>query len=122
MFTGLRPGDYRVVLKNRKGFARLALQCGAPLVPVISFGETEVFDQVGQPDGSRLHRVQEFIRGLVGIAPVIPLGRGLLQESFGLIPRQRPITCLGKIYSSCLIEIKFWLFTNFTITYSFYSG
>lgn len=90
-----RPKQYKLILKNRKGFVRLAMESGAPLVPVISFGETEIFDQIGDSK-SGIRAIQEFFRKFITIAPIIPLGRGLFQNSFGIIPRQKPITCLGK--------------------------
>lgn len=34
---------YRLVLKNRHGFVRIALETGAALVPAISFGENDAF-------------------------------------------------------------------------------
>ena len=40
-----RPGSYRLTLRNRKGFVRKALQHGADLVPVFSFGENELYRQ-----------------------------------------------------------------------------
>ena len=40
------PGKHMLTLKYRKGFARIALETGAQLVPVYSFGETELFEQV----------------------------------------------------------------------------
>lgn len=88
-----KPGCYRVVLKKRKGFVRLALKNGAPLVPVLAFGETDLFDQV---EGPRLRRVQEALRRWVGLAPVIPIGRGFFQYSFGLMPRRRKVTTVGE--------------------------
>ncbi len=41
------PDTYKFVLKNRKGFVRIALKTGASLVPAISFGENNTFDLNG---------------------------------------------------------------------------
>ena len=38
-------GKYRYVLKNRKGYARIALETGTSLVPVINFGENETLSK-----------------------------------------------------------------------------
>lgn len=38
------PNVYKFVLKNRKGFVRIALKAGASLVPAISFGENDTFE------------------------------------------------------------------------------
>ena len=46
-----RPGSYRITLLDRKGFVRKALQFGADLVPVYSFGENEIFNQKPNPSG-----------------------------------------------------------------------
>jgi len=83
-----KPGQYRIILNKRKGFIKLALKNGTPLVPVLSFGETDTFDQI---EGSMLRKIQEFIRKYAGIAPVVPVGRGFFQYSFGLVPRRKPI-------------------------------
>ncbi|XP_046625663.1 2-acylglycerol O-acyltransferase 1-like isoform X2 [Neodiprion virginianus] len=87
-----KPGTYRVILKRRKGFVRIALKHGAPLVPVFSFGETDLYSQVDNPEGSLLRYLQEMLRKFTGIAPVLPIGRGLFQYSFGIVPRRRPVT------------------------------
>ncbi|XP_018568260.1 2-acylglycerol O-acyltransferase 2-like [Anoplophora glabripennis] len=83
-----KPGNYRVILKNRKGFVKLALKNGSPLVPMLSFGETDLFDQF---DGPRLRSVQEAVRKRLGLAPVALIGRGFFQYSFGFIPRRRKV-------------------------------
>lgn len=88
-----KPGSYRVVVKKRKGFVRLALKNGAPLVPVLAFGETDLFDQI---EGPRLKKVQEALRKWLKVAPVIPIGRGFFQYSFGLLPRRRKVTTVGE--------------------------
>ncbi|XP_030752581.1 2-acylglycerol O-acyltransferase 1-like [Sitophilus oryzae] len=89
-----KPGQYRIILKQRRGFIKLALRNGAPLVPVLSFGETDTFDQV---EGSTLRKIQETLRKMIGIAPVVPVGRGFFQYSFGLVPRRkRIVVVVGK--------------------------
>lgn len=48
----------RQVLNKRKGFIKLALQTGAQLVPVLAFGETDLFE-ISQPTpGSLMHKIQ----------------------------------------------------------------
>lgn len=77
------------MLKDRKGFAKLAIQTGASLVPVFSFGENDIFDQ---PENPKVQRFQNFIKTWIGITPPIINGSGFLQNSYGLIPRRCPIT------------------------------
>lgn len=65
-------------------------------MPVFSFGEVDVFDQLQNDSNSRLRKFQEFIKRWTGVAPIIFIGRGLFQYSFGIIPRRSPIfTVIG---------------------------
>lgn len=87
-----QPRKYRILVRRRKGFVKIALRHGTPLVPVFSFGETDIYDQVYGSEGSTLKKVQHFIRKKIGIAPIILRGRGFFQYSFGIIAQRRPIT------------------------------
>ncbi|KAM5179988.1 2-acylglycerol O-acyltransferase 2 [Mantella aurantiaca] len=92
-----RPGAFTLLLKNRKGFVRLAIQHGASLVPVFSFGENELFDQVDNPKGSFVRMLQEKLQKIMGVALPLFHARGVFQYSFGLMPYRRPIhTIVGK--------------------------
>jgi hypothetical protein len=93
----VQPGKYKFVVKNRKGFVKVALRNGSPLVPVISFGKIDVLDQIEIPG---LRKYQEFFRKYLGFVPVIFNGRGFFQYSFDVIPRRKPITTVGKIVIS----------------------
>ncbi|KAF5299237.1 hypothetical protein FQA39_LY02410 [Lamprigera yunnana] len=92
-----KPGHYNVVLKKRKGFIRIALKNGAPLVPVFSFGEIDVYNQISNPKGSVVRRVQEWVKDLTGVAFAMPMGRGFLQYSFGIVPLRKPISTIGNL-------------------------
>lgn len=87
-----RPGIYKLVLRKRKGFCRIAIQTGASIVPVFSFNEVEVFDQPSNEPGTKIRKFQDFFKKWTGVAPAIFIGRGFLQYSYGLIPRRHPIT------------------------------
>ena len=87
----MRPGDYKIVLKKRKGFVKLALKNGASLVPMFSFGELDLFDQPPNHPGTKLRRWQEFVKSVTGIAPTKFIGRGFFQYSYGGIPRRKPL-------------------------------
>nr|XP_054097887.1 2-acylglycerol O-acyltransferase 2 isoform X5 [Callithrix jacchus] len=87
-----RPGSFTLLLQNRKGFVRLALTHGAPLVPIFSFGENDLFDQVPNSSDSWLRCVQNRLQKIMGISLPLFHGRGVFQYSFGLIPYRRPVT------------------------------
>ncbi|GMH68303.1 hypothetical protein TrRE_jg5716 [Triparma retinervis] len=55
------PGTFKVHIKRRKGFCRVALQAGAALVPVVGFGENELYhtlDNGGGGMGGGLYKAQ----------------------------------------------------------------
>ncbi|XP_068918475.1 acyl-CoA wax alcohol acyltransferase 2 [Petaurus breviceps papuanus] len=87
-----RPGFSTLVLKNRKGFVRMALQHGVPLVPSYSFGENEIYDQHIFTPGGWVNRFQKWFQSLVHIYPCAFYGRGFTENSRGLLPYNRPIT------------------------------
>ncbi|XP_071233952.1 2-acylglycerol O-acyltransferase 2-A-like isoform X2 [Salvelinus alpinus] len=92
-----RPGALTLQILHRKGFIKLALKHGAQLVPVFSFGENELFDQMTNPAGSPLRWLQDHLQRLMGVALPMFTGRGVFQYSFGLLPYREPIhTVVGR--------------------------
>ncbi|XP_074863888.1 diacylglycerol O-acyltransferase 2-like [Carettochelys insculpta] len=88
-----QPGLTTLILKNRKGFVRMALQHGAHLVPAFSFGENDLFRQVVFEEGSWMRGIQKRFQKLVGFAPCFFYGRGLTSiHSRGFLPYPKPIT------------------------------
>ncbi|XP_013887405.1 2-acylglycerol O-acyltransferase 3b isoform X2 [Austrofundulus limnaeus] len=81
------PGVNTVVMKQRKGFVRTALEFGADLVPVYSFGENELFQQVVFSEGSLGRRLQDLFKKITGFAPCLFVG-----ERFVLLPYRTPVT------------------------------
>uniref|UniRef100_A0A4W4FUQ6 Acyltransferase n=1 Tax=Electrophorus electricus TaxID=8005 RepID=A0A4W4FUQ6_ELEEL len=92
------PGQNCVTLKNRKGFVKLALQKGADLVPVYSFGENEAYHQVIFEEGSWRRYLQRKLQKLLGFAPCLFHGCGFFSsESWGMVPYCKPInTVVGE--------------------------
>ncbi|XP_062311136.1 2-acylglycerol O-acyltransferase 2-A isoform X5 [Osmerus eperlanus] len=90
-----RPGALRLQIRNRKGFIKLALKHGAQLVPVFSFGENELFDQMPNPAGSPLRHLQEWLQGIMGVALPLFHARGVFQYNYGLMPYRQPIHTLA---------------------------
>ncbi|XP_017597274.1 PREDICTED: diacylglycerol O-acyltransferase 2-like [Corvus brachyrhynchos] len=88
-----RPGVTTLILKNRKGFVRMALRHGAFLVPSFSFGENDLFRQVVFEEGSWMRSIQRRFQKIMGFAPCLFYGRGLTSgRSHGFLPFSRPIT------------------------------
>ncbi|CAL1573942.1 unnamed protein product [Knipowitschia caucasica] len=91
------PGSFNVLLAKKKGFIKMAMEQGAHLVPIFSFGENEVFEQVDNSRGTWLRWTQERLQGIMGISLPLFHARGIFQYSFGLMPYRKPIhTVVGR--------------------------
>lgn len=82
------PGVMDLTLKDRYGFVKLALEEGASLIPIISFGENEIYDQVDNPKGSTLRWIQDTMQRVLGFSVPLVRGRGVFTYSFGLLPHR----------------------------------
>jgi 2-acylglycerol O-acyltransferase 2 len=86
-----QPGHLRLILNGRKGFVKMALRTGADLVPVIGFGENDLYDQLSPKMHPMVHKVQMiFLKVFKFTVPALH-GRGLLNYDVGLMPYRRPV-------------------------------
>ncbi|GAA5866383.1 hypothetical protein JCM5296_006695 [Sporobolomyces johnsonii] len=85
------PGTADLTLKRRKGFIKLAIRQGADLVPVFSFGENDIFQQLANERGTRLYKLQKRFQAMFGFTLPIFFGRGLFNYNMGLMPYRHPI-------------------------------
>ncbi|KAK4318728.1 hypothetical protein Pmani_010300 [Petrolisthes manimaculis] len=85
------PALVTLHLNKRKGFCKMALRHGASLIPMYSFGENEIYEQVNNPPGSLVRTIQDTLQRVIGLAPCLFVGRGVFQYSFGIVPYRKPI-------------------------------
>jgi 2-acylglycerol O-acyltransferase 2 len=86
-----QPGTMRLILDERKGFVKLAIRLGADLVPVLSFGENDLYEQLDPKTYPRVAAFQKMLlKWLKFTIPMIQ-GRGVLNYDVGLMPHRRPI-------------------------------
>ncbi|KAI8889318.1 diacylglycerol acyltransferase [Backusella circina FSU 941] len=91
-----RPGIADLTLKKRLGFIKMAIRTQSDLVPTFSFGENELYQQVGNDEGSWLWKVQKKLQKRVGFTLPLFHARGLFNYDVGLIPyRHQVATVVG---------------------------
>ncbi|KAI5868312.1 DAGAT-domain-containing protein [Durotheca rogersii] len=86
-----QPGQLRLVLKERKGFVRIAIRTGADLVPVLAFGENNLYDQLRAKEHPFVHDLQMFILKVWKFTLPFLHGRGIFNYDVGLMPYRRPL-------------------------------
>ena len=85
-FKYMKKGTMDLVLSKRKGFAKLALQTGSSLLPVIGFGENELFERITHPVFEPVHKL---LYTVLRMAAPLFVGRFFLP-----IPRRVPLIAL----------------------------
>ncbi|KAK6528882.1 diacylglycerol O-acyltransferase 1 [Orbilia ellipsospora] len=90
-----KPGT--LTLKMRKGFLRVAVRTGASVVPVLSFGENDLFDQHIPEKTSWVHKFQILIKKVFGFTIPLFHARGIFNYDVGLVPYRTPVnTVVGR--------------------------
>lgn len=85
------PGTNDLTLKRRMGFLKLAIRSGADLVPVFSFGENDIFEQLANKRGTRVYGLQKQFQAVFGFTIPLFSGRGIFNYNFGILPYRHPI-------------------------------
>lgn len=88
------PKQLKLVLKRRKGFVKLAIRNGADLVPVLGFGENELYDQFQADTHPRIHKLQLLAKRYLGFTVPLFHARGVFNYDVGLLPYRRPLNIL----------------------------
>jgi 1-acyl-sn-glycerol-3-phosphate acyltransferase len=70
-----RGQKYRLLWKERLGFARLAIESGYPIVPFAAVGVEEMFDIVADSQTPGFAQISDLMQRLVGM-PLPPIARG----------------------------------------------
>ena len=86
-----KPNANDLLLFKRKGFIKIALQEGTPLVPVYGFGENNVYNVADIAKAPGVQRLLELFKRYAGFAIPLVRGRGFFNFSFGILPHRRPI-------------------------------
>ncbi|KAF7309536.1 Diacylglycerol o-acyltransferase [Mycena indigotica] len=85
------PGTADLTLRRRLGFIKLAIRHGADLVPVFSFGENDIYEQMPNEPGTTIYKLQQKFKSVFGFTLPLFHGRGLLNYNLGLMPYRRQI-------------------------------
>ncbi|KAF4610836.1 hypothetical protein D9613_007188 [Agrocybe pediades] len=91
------PGTADLTLRKRLGFIKIAIQHGADLVPVFSFGENDIYQQMPNEKGTTVYALQRKFQSIFGFTLPLFHGRGLLNYNLGLMPyRRRIVAVIGR--------------------------
>lgn len=85
------PHSLRLVLNSRKGFVKLAIRQGADLVPVLAFGENDLYDQIDSEEHPWIHKTQMLVKKMAGFTVPLFHARGIFNYDVGMMPYRRAV-------------------------------
>ncbi|TGZ79404.1 DAGAT-domain-containing protein [Ascodesmis nigricans] len=91
------PGRMRLVVKRRRGFLKIAMRERVGVVPVLAFGENDLYNQLVPTSTSLLSKLQSAVKKTMGFALPLIHARGIFNYDVGLLPYRKPVnTVVGK--------------------------
>ncbi|KXN66475.1 diacylglycerol acyltransferase [Conidiobolus coronatus NRRL 28638] len=85
------PNTAKLIIKNRFGFIKIALETGSDLVPIYGFGENCTYDQSLIDQNSKSFRLKRLLYKKTNFFWPSIAGRGILPNTKGLFPINTPI-------------------------------
>ncbi|KXN66478.1 diacylglycerol acyltransferase [Conidiobolus coronatus NRRL 28638] len=85
------PNTAKLVIKNRLGFVKIALETGSDLVPVYAFGENETYSQPSLDQNIIYFWLSHTIYRFSNLIFPILSGRGIFPNTKGIFPNNVPI-------------------------------
>lgn len=69
----VKPGTMDLVLKTRRGFVREAIKANASLVPILAFGENDLYHVIDTEKYHWIHTIQSFVKQMTGVGTLFCL-------------------------------------------------
>jgi 2-acylglycerol O-acyltransferase 2 len=91
MLVPKENGGMELILDRRKGFVREAILGDACLVPVLAFGENDLYHVFETDDEMNIARFQRWLKQTTGFAMPLFQGRSIFFKSFGVMPMRKPV-------------------------------
>lgn len=82
-------GAMDLVLESRKGFCREAILAQAALVPVLGFGENDLYHVL--PPSQTMTKIQDMLKKWTGLGMPVFQGRSILFKEVGIMPQRKPV-------------------------------
>mmetsp|Transcript_20562 Transcript_20562/g.48799 ORF Transcript_20562/g.48799 Transcript_20562/m.48799 type:complete len:583 (-) Transcript_20562:78-1826(-) len=83
-------GTINLILEKRRGFVREAIHANASLVPVLGFGETDLYQLYDAKDPA-IAKIQTFVKATFGFAMPFFKGREMFLKKIGVMPQRTPV-------------------------------
>jgi 2-acylglycerol O-acyltransferase 2 len=87
----VHEGCMDLILHRRRGFVREAIIANAHLVPVIGFGESNLYHVFDVDETSMMSQVQKYIKIFTGMGMPVFQGRSMFLRNFGIMAQRTPV-------------------------------
>lgn len=84
-----------LIVKRRRGVLKIAIRENAGLVPVMSFGENELYEQMIPEERSWVAKCQMAVKRVAGFTVPLFHARGVFNYDVGLMPYRKEVNTVG---------------------------